>query len=192
MNENQDSVSDWIEGIKRGEGDAAEALWNRYFSKLTTIANKKLGSFPRRVADEEDVAATVLNTLCQGAKEGRFPDLHNRSDMWRLLVAVTANKIVDLKRRQTAVKRGSGCVRGDSALQVIDSVVSTDPTAEDLVELQEAWDRLQELLDDELCFIAHRKLDGFTNAEIAEELDVVVRTVERKVKRIELVWLSGP
>ena len=43
-------------------------------------------------------------------------------------------------------------------------------------------------LDDELQTVARLKLEGHTNAEIAEKLDVVERTVERKLKRIRNRW----
>lgn len=187
----QNSVSSWIEGLKDGRNDAAHSLFERYFEQLITLARNKLKGFPTRVADEEDIAATVFEALCLGAKEGRFPNLRDRSDLWRLLVAITAKKVVDLKRRHLAAKRGGGRVRGDSALGAIDSVVAQQPNASDLLRIQEEWKRLLSILpDDELKQIAQLKLRGYTNDEVAASLDVVVRTIERKMQRIKLIWLA--
>ncbi len=67
------SVTEWIAGLKAGEAEAADRLWNRYFQRLVRLARRKLGSAPRRVADEEDIAAIVFRNLWQGAESGRFP-----------------------------------------------------------------------------------------------------------------------
>ena len=118
----RDSISVWIAGLKDGKNDAVEKLWERYFARLISVARNKLGDFPRRVADEEDVATTVFDALCLGAREGRFPKLKDRSGLWRLLVAVTAKKVIDLKRHHLAAKRGGGKVRGDSALDKLEGL----------------------------------------------------------------------
>ena len=51
-----DPVTLWIEGLKAGDEAAVADLWNRYFDRLVQLARQRLGSTPRRVADEEDVA----------------------------------------------------------------------------------------------------------------------------------------
>ena len=64
------SVTEWIAGLKAGKGEAADRLWHRYFERLVRLARRKLGSAPRRMADEEDVAAIVFRNLWQGAESG--------------------------------------------------------------------------------------------------------------------------
>ena len=55
-----DSVSGWIERIKRGDDEAAERIWHRYYGQLIELACRRLRGTPRRVADEEDIVATAL------------------------------------------------------------------------------------------------------------------------------------
>ncbi len=55
MSQSDDSVSQWIDGLKAGDAAAAAKLWRRYYRRLVGLARKKLGDRPRRVADEEDV-----------------------------------------------------------------------------------------------------------------------------------------
>jgi len=62
-------------------------LWERYFRRLVGLARKKLRAAPRRAADEEDVALSAFDSFCRGAKLDRFPQLHDRLDVWQLLVA---------------------------------------------------------------------------------------------------------
>ena len=44
---------------------------------------------------------------------GRFPELDDRQDLWKVLVMLTARKAVDQLRRGHAQKRGGGLVRGE-------------------------------------------------------------------------------
>ena len=58
--------------------------------------------------------------------------------------------------------------------------------------LNEALERRFQMLKDRgLQPIALWKLDGHTNAEIAEQLECTVRTVERKLVRIRAYWESN-
>ena len=60
-----------------------------------------------------------------------------------------------------------------------------------LAQMREEMDGLlARLEDDELRTIAMMKLEGSTNQEIADHLDVTERTVERKVKKIRDAWSS--
>ena len=52
----------------------------------------------------------------------------------------------------------------------------------------ETKELLNQLDDDTLKLVARRRLEGFTNNEIAEELGCVPRTVERKLERIRSIW----
>jgi DNA-directed RNA polymerase specialized sigma24 family protein len=51
--------------------------------------------------------------------------------------------------------------------------------------------RLASLADPTLRAIAQWKLEGFSNDEIAVKLACSVKTVERKLHRIRVLWSSG-
>lgn len=68
MSHSDDSVSQWIDGLKAGEEAAAAKLWQRYYLRLVGLARKKLGDSPRRVADEEDVVLNAFQSFCQRRK----------------------------------------------------------------------------------------------------------------------------
>lgn len=91
----QESVTRWIADLKAGESQAAAQLWQRYFADLVELARRRLGSAPKRVSDEEDVALSVFNSLCNGAVRGHFNQLSDRQDLWRLLLVITKQKAVD-------------------------------------------------------------------------------------------------
>ena len=52
---------------------------------------------------------------------------------------------------------------------------------------QHLMDRLR---DDQMREIARRKLEGYSNAEIANQLGVVERTVERRLGMIRDYWAN--
>ena len=180
------SVSNWILSLKRGNNEAAHELWERYFSQLCAIARRKLGQYPLRVSDEEDVAISVFDALCRGARAQRFRNLRDRTDLWKLLVVITSNKVTDKIRKETAQKRGSG-MRGCA----VENIVTRIPSPEDLLCLQDECEFLiRKLADDKLMTIARLKLEGHSKCDIACELNVSVRTIERKLDLIETIWLS--
>ncbi len=190
-----ESVSEWIRNLKAGDAAASHELWNRYFEKLVTLAKAKMRNQPRRVADEEDVALSVFKSLCRGAEMGRFTELSERDDLWALLLTMTKRKVSNHVRRETTQKRGGGAVRGESvfwspdAAWGIDQIVDDEPSPEFLTGLGEEHDRLMDMLGDEkLRLIAVLRMEGHTNEEIAEKLNVTSRTIRRKLDLIREKW----
>jgi len=61
--------------------------------------------------------------------------------------------------------------------------------AELLDEMRQLLDVLRRK-DQTLCLIAQRKFEGFSNEQIAAELSRNVRTVQRKLERIRVLWLE--
>jgi len=191
------SVTHWIEDLKNGNDDAAHAIWDRYFEKLVAQAKLRLGNASRRIADEEDVAASVFQNLCAGVAAGRFQRLSNRDDLWSLLVAMTRMKAVDQIRRQTAKRRGGEDLRGESVLANMgdtsaagfDQFLGDDPDPEFLATMEEQFEILMNALPDESQKrVAKLRMDGYSNDEIAKSLDISVRSVERKLNVIRKTW----
>jgi RNA polymerase sigma factor (sigma-70 family) len=193
---NDQSVTRWIADLRRGDDEAIRQLWDRYFQQVVRLARKKLGAAPRRVSDEEDVALSVFRRLCAGAEEGRFERLNDRDDLWRLLVVITSNRVIDQQRHDGNQKRGGGMVRGESGLNLDLSsapqsqLVDSAPTPEVLAQMTEEHQRLMARLDDDLQQVAVLKMDGFRLEEIAQRLGITSRSVQRKLNRIRETWVE--
>ncbi len=193
-----DPVTQWIGGLKAGDDAAVADLWNRYFERLVHLARQRLGTTPRRVADEEDVAVSVFRCLCAGAEHGRLAEIADRGDLWRVLVTMTLRKTIDQQRRLAGKRRGAGKVRGESvflrksgeqASPGLQQFSDNIPTPQMMVIIEEEGQRLLEALeDDKLKQIALWKLEGFTNDEIAGKLSLTTRSIERKLQRIREIW----
>src|SRR5437660_7601206 len=102
------SVTHWISQLKSGDTAAVQKLWESYFPRLVGLARKKLQAGPRRAADEEDVALSAFDSFVRNATHGSFPDLHDRDNLWLLLVAITVRKALQLIRHEQRQKRSGG------------------------------------------------------------------------------------
>jgi DNA-directed RNA polymerase specialized sigma24 family protein len=198
-----ESVSQWLDQLRAGDPAAAQKLWERYFRRLVGLARKRLQGTPRRAADEEDVALSAFDSFCRGAAQGRFPDLADRDNLWRLLVTITARKAYQLGLHEGRSKRGGGAVLDEAALAglaepdsggevALGQLVSQEPTPELAAQFaEEVRCRLAALPSADLQTVAQSKLEGSTNAEIATHLGCGVRSVERKLKVIRSLWARG-
>lgn len=139
-----------------------------------------------------------MESLFRAAQQGRFPNLADRHELWRLLLRMTARKVVDLKRRESRQRRGGGRVQGESACGGSDSAgehaglaeaVGDVPTPEFAAMMAEECQRLLErLADPDLQALAAAKMEGYTNEEIAQRFDCSVRTIERRLRLIRRKW----
>jgi len=194
-----DDVTRWISRLADGSDEAAQVIWEKYFSKLVGFARRKLQDAPRRSFDEEDVAISAMFSFYRGLEAGRFERVEDRDDLWKLLVTITARKIYAQRRSAMTEKRGGGKVRGESIFQQFDSsdefqrgigdVLGDEPSPELANMLVENTQQYLDCLDDEsLQDIARLKLEGWTNDEIAKKQNCVRRTIERRLERIRDKW----
>jgi DNA-directed RNA polymerase specialized sigma24 family protein len=198
------SVTRWI-GDLRSKGDAAaQHLWERYFDSLVHLARKKLRT---RVGgggaaeDEEDAALSAFDSFCRGAAHGRFPQLADRHDLWRLLVVITIRKALDQIQRQGAPKRGGGRLVDEAGLAGgdgresgadLDGFAGHEPSPEMAAMVVEEYQRLwSRLSDDSLRRVLDLRLEGYSRTEIATRMTLTVKTVTRKLGVIRTVWLDG-
>jgi RNA polymerase sigma factor (sigma-70 family) len=176
-----DPITVWLHRVKEGDPSAAQQLLERYFGRLVRLAHSRLQGQPGLKHYDEDVALSAFKSLCLGAERGRFPRLDDRDDLWRLLAVLTIRKAIDVQRRQRHREN-----LGDVDLE---RFLSEEPAPDVAAEMGDEYRRLLDRLDDaELRSIALWKVEGYTNEEIAGRLGCVVRSVERKLQRIRLLW----
>jgi DNA-directed RNA polymerase specialized sigma24 family protein len=192
------SITQWIGELRSGEADAASKLWARYFDDLVRLASSQLRGAPCAMADEEDVALSVLDTVCRGVAAGRLTSVHDRHDLWRLLVVIARQKSIDYRRLQGRKKRGGGMIvyletpaDTDSSKVSWLEILEGGPHPDDIAVLKEQLAlSLADLPDDTFRKVAIAKLEGYTNQEIARQLQVAERTVERKLQLVKNLWLQ--
>jgi RNA polymerase sigma factor (sigma-70 family) len=182
------SVTTWIEGLKGRNEQAAQELWDRYFGQLVPLARRQLRGLARD-ADEEDIALSALKSAMLGVQNNRFPDLNDRTGLWPLLVTITWRKAVNEFKRQRSKKRDRASERTIADEQTI---AGSNPSPDFALRLAEAIPTLVRALGAPMLqTIAQRKLEGYSNDDIAKELNVSTRTVVRKLTRIRQEWEEG-
>jgi DNA-directed RNA polymerase specialized sigma24 family protein len=199
------SITGWLGELREGDQAAAQPLWERYFAKLVAVARSKLKRLHPTGADEdeEDAALSAFNSFCNGAARGKFPQLADRDDLWRLLVVITARKAMAQANRNARLKRGGGRVvseavvfGGDSSgadnpVGGLEQIAADGPTPEFAAMMAEECRNLLDALDDDsLRQVALSRMEGYNNDEIADHLGCARRTVARRLELIRKIWLA--
>ncbi len=143
---------------------------------------------------------SAFDSLCAGLARGKFPQLSDRDDLWRLLVVITTRKVSAQARRQLRQKRGGGQVRSASDLadpgsddDVLARTIASEPTPEFAAMVaEEYWGLLDRLGDDVLRKVAILRMEGFTTDAIAEQLGCARRTVARQLALLRRMLAADP
>ena len=168
----KDPITEWINDLRTGDADAAAHLWGQFSKRVEEVARLRLDGVTRRVYDEQDAANSAFYCLCRGIAEGRFGEVGDRDNFWRLLAVIASRKVVSQQRATHAQKRGEGQVRGDSVfidqgLQASDVAVGKEPTPEFAAELESTSEAMLAMLADVgLREVALLKFEGFSNTDV--------------------------
>ncbi len=180
-------VSHWINRIKEGDSAAADRIWHHYFDRLVRSVRRGLHGQNRAVSDEEDIVLSVFDSFYAAAQQGRFPDLSDRDDLWKLLLRMSARKVIDKRRHDRRQRRGGNAeiysLEGDDATLI--EAIGQEPSPEMVVMMQESVEQFfSHLSVGRLRELAVAKLEGHSNAEIARLFGCSERTIERRLHLI--------
>jgi RNA polymerase sigma factor (sigma-70 family) len=180
--ESGQSITRLIRAAQKDRDSAVSPLLAAYFDRLVQLARQRLANLPGMAGYDEDLALRSFYSVYQRVRDPARPlQLNGRDDLWRLLATRTISRAIDLVRRFRP-----GEVPGEHD---IEQLLAREPRPEEAAEMADECRRLLNLLDEpELRLIALLKVEGYTNEEIAARLDCVPRTIERKVRRIRVLW----
>ena len=177
-----------------GDRDAAQKLWERFFSRLLGLANKTLAGRMNRISDADDAVQSAFVSFWQRAERGDFTDEQNTATLWSLLSVITVRKALKHLARERAQKRGAGKVLNESTLNTashrhgpgfqLDNALGQVPTHDFNLHCEE----LLLGLDEESRGFAVLKLLGYTNRDVGAILECHERTVERRLQSIRQKW----
>jgi RNA polymerase sigma factor (sigma-70 family) len=180
--ETSQSITRLIRAVQDGSDTAIRPLLAAYFDRLVQLARKRLQNMPGLGGYDEDLALRSFHSVYERLRDPDRPlDLAGRDDLWRLLATRTISRAIDLIRRHHPQEVPSD--------QDFTDLLTREPTPLEAAEMADECRRLLESLPGpELRIIALLKVEGYTNEEIASQLDCVPRTIERKMSRIRLLW----
>ncbi len=186
-----------MDRVRAGDAAAAQSVWNLYHPAVIRLLRKRLPSHRRRDFDEDDVAASAFLSFFDGIAANRFPDLTEPNNLWSLLAVIAGRKALSYLRHHVREKRGGGQLRGESVFGTseharrhgIEQVSDQEQSPESVTEFLDDVDHLLGLLgNDTLQKIALLKLDGSSIDEIAAEVGITRRAVERRLAVIRQTW----
>lgn len=163
--------------------DELLAALERYLPRLIQLADKSISERYRAKIEAEDVAASVCRTFIRHVGKGSFR-IENDEDLWKLLVTITLNKARNKARGFSTEKRD---VSQEVAFEDpgLIAALRSHPSPVEAAEFVDMLSVLAARLDDEM---ATQVLLGLVNGkkviEIAGELGVTTKTVQRKKVRI--------
>ena len=191
QNEPRPQPSSFTRNLKlsRDQRDAGfnEAVLNNYFHQLVGLANARLKNI-RTLKDGEDVALSALRSFFE-MSTSRLQQVADRSELWRLLAAMTLRKVIDEVRHARTQRQGAGRVMAASADDLDRQMHTAAPTPEDAALFMEESNKFLDRLPDKLRSCAKLKLEGHSNAESAQMLGVSERTIELWNRRIRDEWI---
>ena len=193
--EMKSSVTDWITQLRNGHSSACDKLWPFYLQRLTAIISQKLESSRTGVSDEEDVLIDTCEVCFRKIREGVYPNISSRHDLWRLLTKIATRKSIDQIRRS---RKGVDRLRLDateihsssSSFEVnhIDNFAGTEPTPEFAAMVaDESRYRLSQL-PEKMVGVVQLRMQGFTLREIAEKTGISLPTVQRYISFVREMW----
>jgi RNA polymerase sigma-70 factor (ECF subfamily) len=167
MHENA-SFADLLQGVRRGDPEAAAELVRKYESAIRVVVRTRLSDPAlRRQFDSMDVCQSVLASFFLRAAAGQY-DLRDPAQLVALLTKMAQNKLAMLARREYRLRRD---VRRDVRLDEMHhepAGAHTEPIERTVG--RELIDRAFELMDPEVREIAECRARGMEWSEIARQL----------------------
>lgn len=165
-----------------GDEKAAEQIFSRYVNRLVSLARQRLSRKLARKLDPEDVVQSAYRSFFVRARAGQY-ELKEGGDMWRLLAAITINKLLKKVEYYQAVKRDidlEHSVAPESQVSPIPvEEISREPNQDEVAGIiEEIGFVMRELIPSHREILALH-LQGYSVKEIAETLSRSQTTVRR-------------
>jgi RNA polymerase sigma-70 factor (ECF subfamily) len=185
-------IPELVEGLRRGNPQAAAAVFARYAQRLTCLAEQHLSRKLAARLDGADVVQSVFRTFFRRSAAGEFR-IDNSDELWRLLVQITLQKARARSRNHTARVRDVAAEEPGGAALVLQAATH-EPGPEEAAVLVDQIEALLRGLPALYGDLLRLRLEGYSVSDTAERLGVSRRTVHRALRllRQRLSGSGGP
>jgi RNA polymerase sigma-70 factor (ECF subfamily) len=170
---------------RAGNEGAARELFDCYAEKLVALARRRISQRLAGRVDPEDIVQSVFRTFFQRVQEGRF-DFADPDDLGKLLVRITVHKTLRQVAFHKAAKRNPNLEvgQGQEAQQSWEEVLDAEPSPEEAVAFLDELESFLNRLRPQDRQILELRLQGWSNDEICEKLNIYDRKIRRVIERI--------
>lgn len=173
MSEQPSSFSKLLQAYERGDPEARQRVMKRAAALSKSFASQAMGRGLRSIEESIDIAQSVMLAFHVGAAAGEV-ELPSDQALKGYLRGMVRNKLANRSDKMKAAKRGGG--QKLASLEDLEDASDTVPrkgpisTASTIVRAEELKSRIEAALSDEERTVFEGRLQGQTNAEIAQQL----------------------
>lgn len=170
---------------RQGDQKAANELYERYVSRLVSLAQRRLSKRLSSRLDAEDIVQSAFRSFFVRARDGQF-EVKDPDDLWKLLARITIHKTLKQVDFHSRGKRNAFQEVGKSEddQQLLVNFLSDEPTPDAAAIFVDELQHFLEQMREEDREIVSLRLDGYSNTEIAEKLDISDRKIRRLMERM--------
>ena len=171
-----------LDDLTGGNRTVVDAVLPRVCDELRDLARRKL----RRERPDHTLNTTALvHEAYEKLVQQDRMTWQNRAHFMGVAGLSMRRILINYAHKRNAQKRGGG----DPVATFEDGMAPRDVHAAELIDLDDALKRLEQLNERQAEVVTYRFFGGLTQKEIAEVLDVSVSTVRRDW-RLARAWLS--
>ena len=169
-----------------GDESAATEIFERYVNRLCALARTRLSQKMQRRVEAEDVVQSAYRSFFRRA--GEHYALEKQGDLWRLLAAITINKVRGQVEYHTAKKRGvyleESMLADRSIFRVSPEMISDEPKPDDAVVMVEELSNVLTDLDETQRKIIELSMQNQSIPQIADAVQRSERTIRRTIQQV--------
>ena len=174
-----------LQRYRDGDETAATEIFERYVNRLCALAKTRLSTRMKRRVEAEDVVQSAYRSFFRRADDQYV--LEKQGDLWRLLAAITINKIRGQVEFHTAKKRGvyleESMMADQSMIRVSPEVISEEPKPDEAAAMVEELTEILSDLDSTQRSIVELSMQNHNVQQIAKTVKRSERTVRRTIQQ---------
>lgn len=173
-----------MQQVRSGSDEAARELLELYSAHVCRIIRRRLGRELRSKYDSDDFAQAVWASFF--ANREMACQFEQPEALMAFLARLASNKLIDQRRHLAAAKRNISRERSldGSSLAADRTLAGDQPTPSQFAIANEQWERLTADQPSHYRRILALRAGGATHQEIAAELGVSTKTVQRVLEKL--------
>ncbi len=188
MSHDDTSFLNLLVQLENGHPSAAARVFDRFADRLVALARSRMNAPILQRVDPEDVTQSVFRSFIQRQEAGQYR-LENWGGLWGLLVTMTVRKCGRRAEEFYAARRDirreiRGQANADDSQADFD-IPDSQPMPEEAVAITELLEKLVEGLDPRGREVLALRLQGYSVAEISQQIGRTQRTIQRVLESVQ-------